>query len=126
MGRLAIDLRDIDWSHDRVLNLHTRLGVGETVVAVPSNVCVVADAHAGAGRLADAGESNEGTDVDLRVQAGATATPRLVLDADIDVGEIRVLNDSGIDIDSGHGPFRLDGDGDDRPFLLDNERACAA
>ena len=35
IGRLAVDLREIDWQDDTVVELRTDLGVGETVVAVP-------------------------------------------------------------------------------------------
>ncbi len=56
VGRLAIDLRQIDWSPQRRLELDARVGAGEMLIAVPSDVCVVADAHAGAGELRVAGQ----------------------------------------------------------------------
>lgn len=127
VGRLAADLRDIDWTEDRVLNLDVSLGIGEAIVAVPSDVCVVADARAGAGRVVVAGQESEGAGTDLSVQAGATATPRLVLDADVDMGQIRVLNDDDVDITSDRGgPFQRDGDGDEIGYRDANARACAA
>ena len=60
VGRLAVDLREIDWSADRVLDLDVRMGAGQTIVAVPSDVCVVADAHAGAGHLVVARPGDRG------------------------------------------------------------------
>ena len=52
IGRLAVDLRGIDWSPKQVIDLDVRVGAGQAVVAVPSDVCVVADAHVGAGLVA--------------------------------------------------------------------------
>lgn len=107
VGRLAVDLRDIDWSPERVVDLDMRVGAGELTVAVPSDVCVVADAAAGAGELRVAGEFADGLDVELLTGQGSAATPQLRLDADVDMGQIRVLNDDEADINvsDGDGPF---------------------
>ena len=126
IGRMAVDLRQIDWSADRVLDVEVRLGVGEAIVAVPSDVCVVADAHSGAGRLVIAGEDSEGAGTDLTVGEGSTATPRLVLDADVDMGQIRVLNDDDVDIDDRRGPWNENDDGDEASYRDANSEACAA
>lgn len=136
VGRLAVDLRGIDWAPSRNVDLDVRVGAGELLVAVPTDVCVVADAHAGAGDLRVAGQRADGLDVDLVTGEGSNATPQLRLDADVDVGEIRVLNEDHADIgaDGGRGPF---GDhqgpfGDDGPSVSDavardaNAAACAA
>lgn len=98
VGQLAVDLRDIDWSPTRVVALDVRVGAGQAVVAVPADVCVVADVHAGAGDLRIAGQNAEGIDVDSSVGEGSRATPRLELQADVDIGEISVLNDDTADI----------------------------
>ena len=98
VGRLAIDLREIDWSPERSLELDARVGAGEMVIAVPSDVCVVADAHAGAGDLRVAGQYADGLDVDLITAGGSLTTPQLRLDADVDMGAIRVINDDDADI----------------------------
>jgi len=119
VGRLAIDLRDIDWSPERVVDLDARLGVGELAIAVPSDVCVVAEATAGAGELRIAGQRADGLDVELSTATGSPATPQLRLDADVDIGQIRVLNDDAVDINVGHGSF----DEHDGPF---DEFAAAA
>jgi phage shock protein PspC (stress-responsive transcriptional regulator) len=124
VGRLAVDLRDIDWSPKRVLDLHVRVGAGQAVVAVPSDVCVVAHAHAGAGDLRIAGEESDGTDVNADVAAGSTATPRLVLDADVDLGQIRVINDDTADVTQ-DGRFSRFDSGDDAGARAANARACA-
>ncbi len=123
IGRLAIDLRDIDWRRDQVVHLDARLGIGEVVVAVPADVCVAADAHAGAGALRVAGQRSDGPGVDLTVAAGAVATPRVVFDGDVDLGAIRVLNDDTIDISDTENGW--DG-GDDARYRDANAEACAA
>lgn len=126
VGRLSVDLRNIDWSQGRVLDLEVHLGVGQTIIAVPSDVCVVADAHAGVGHLNVAGQDTEGPDVDLSSGGTSNATPRLVLNTDVDMGEILVINDDDIDIDVKRGgTFQRDGSPD--VLLRDaNARACAA
>jgi phage shock protein PspC (stress-responsive transcriptional regulator) len=128
IGRLAVDLRDVDWGERRVVDLDARVGVGQLVVAVPTDVCVEADAHAGGGDLVVAGQQADGVDVDLRTGEGARGTPRLRLSADVDLGQITVVNDDRADISS---PDRWDGGwddrfGDDPAMRAANARACRA
>ena len=108
VGRLAVDLRDIDWSPKRVVELPVRVGAGQAVIAVPSDVCVVADAHAGAGDLRVAGQQADGAEVDLRTGEGSRATPRVEITAEVDLGQILVLNDDDADItrDGWHERYR--------------------
>lgn len=125
VGQLAVDLRDIDWSSKRVVDLDLRLGAGDLVVAVPSEVCVSADAHAGAGYIEVAGQQADGIDVDLSSAADPGATPQLRLDADVDLGAIRILNDDDVEIDRGHDGFDdLDSDNGDVAREA-NEAACS-
>lgn len=127
VGRLAVDLRNIDWTPGRVVHLDARLGIGEIVVAVPADVCVEADAHAGVGVLRVAGQRAEGPGSDLMVAAGSDATPRLVLDADVDMGAIRVVNDDFFTLDIGDEQRGWrDDDGDDARYRDANAEACAA
>lgn len=124
IGRLAIDLRDIDWTPQRVVHVEARLGIGEIVVAVPADVCVEADAHAGAGALRVAGQQSDGPGADLTVAAGADGVPRLVFDGDVDMGAVRVLNDDTVDIGDAERGWR---DDDDNARRRDaNAEACAA
>lgn len=125
VGRLAVDLRGIGWPRQRVLSLDTRVGAGQLVVVVPSRVCVVADAHVGAGVARVAGQQSDGLGVDLTTGAGAKGTPQLRVDAEVDAGEIRVINDDDVPID------RLDQLTQDRleggaGLRAANARACAA
>jgi phage shock protein PspC (stress-responsive transcriptional regulator) len=126
VGRLAVDLRGIDWSPQRVLPVKVDLGVGQAVIAVPSDVCVVADAHARAGDLQIAGQESSGFDTDSAVGAGSRATPRVEIDADVDLGQIQVLNDDTVDISDGQdfGHRRWEDHSD--AMRSANERACAA
>jgi phage shock protein PspC (stress-responsive transcriptional regulator) len=124
VGRLAVDLRDIDWSPQRVLDLHVRVGAGQAVIAVPSDVCVTGTAHAAAGDLLIAGERSDGTDVDADVAGGSTATPRLVLHGDVDLGQIQVVNDDDVEITDSNRFDRFDVD--EAAARDANAKACAA
>lgn len=124
VGRLAVDLRGIDWSPSRVLDLDVRLGAGEAVIAVPAGVCVEAQAHARAGELAIAGQRADGIDVDALAGEGARAQPRLVLDARVDVGEIAVINDDRVELESIRGDGLQSAGLDDRELRAANGGAC--
>ncbi|HEX2129819.1 MAG TPA: PspC domain-containing protein [Solirubrobacterales bacterium] len=102
VGRLAIDLRELEWGPRTVVDLQTDLGIGEMVIAVPESVCVSADATAAAGDIQVAGDSSDGIDAEFQNDVPADAVPQLDLDAEVDLGAIRVLNDDEIDIDHEH------------------------
>lgn len=124
IGRLAVDLRDIDWSPGRVVDLPVRIGAGQAVITVPSDVCVVADAHAGAGELRIAGEHADGAGVDLSTAQGSHATPRIEIDADVDLGQIVVLNDDDAEIDDSHDDWDRGFSREDPAAQARNARAC--
>ncbi len=122
VGRLAVDLRALPWKPGAVIDVKAHLGAGELTVAVPAKVCVDANAHVGAGDSRVLGQQADGFDVDNDQNTGSSATPRLVLDASVDAGELRVINDDDADIDA-HGPFT----GISDEALRDaSTRACAA
>ncbi|MCL4287476.1 MAG: PspC domain-containing protein [Thermoleophilia bacterium] len=128
IGRLAVDLRGMSWSRKQVVSLTARVGAGQLVVAVPPGVCVVADAHAGAGDLVVAGQRADGADVDLATGDGATGRPQLRLDAAVDLGQITVVNDDDADIGSSSRRWDHDWDDDygrDSAMRAANARACA-
>jgi phage shock protein PspC (stress-responsive transcriptional regulator) len=111
VGRLVVDLRDLNWGEHRVLPLKVSLGVGQADVFVPERVCVTGTTHVGAGETEVVGEQNDGVDVDHAPGIGAHATPRLNLDASVDAGQLRVINSDTADIDRpgfGPGPFHQD------------------
>jgi phage shock protein PspC (stress-responsive transcriptional regulator) len=124
VGRLIVDLRDLDWSKERIVRLESHLGAGQTSVFVPERVCVAGTTHVGVGESEVAGERNDGPDVDHTAGAGTNATPRLEIDASVDVGQLRVVNSDTADVDNfryGRGRFHED----TAPLRVAEARACA-
>jgi phage shock protein PspC (stress-responsive transcriptional regulator) len=124
VGHLVVDLRDLDWRGSRILNLDVDLGTGQADVFVPEKVCVTGNTHVGIGESEVAGERNDGIDVDHAVGRGPTAVPRLVIDADVDVGQLRVVNSDTASVDDpgyGAGSFHED----TAPQRAAEARACA-
>jgi phage shock protein PspC (stress-responsive transcriptional regulator) len=123
IGRLAVDVRDLGWKKDSVVHLKISLGTGQADVLVPTNVCIAGTTHVGAGESEVAGERNDGFDVDHRPAARSTATPRLELDAKVDIGQLRVINDNTADLsDPG---YRVPFDDATAPLRAAEQRACA-
>lgn len=123
VGRLAIDLRRLEWNEDTEIDLDADLGIGEIVIAVPENVCVQAQANASAGQVRVAGDNAEGLDVDFDNDVPDEARPRLNLHAEVDLGQIRVMNDDDVDLDHDH-PWRSRG-ADDEELEDRHDKACA-
>jgi phage shock protein PspC (stress-responsive transcriptional regulator) len=124
VGHLVVDLRSLDWGKSRVLDLDVDLGSGRADVFVPARVCVTGNTHVGVGESEVAGERNDGIDVDHAVGRGSTAVPRLVIDADVEVGQLRVINSDTASVDNpgyGPGPFHED----TAPQRAAEARACA-
>jgi phage shock protein PspC (stress-responsive transcriptional regulator) len=91
-GRLEVDLRGVEFpAGERHLELD--VGVGEAVLVVPRDLCVVADADVGAGYLRmlrwDTGGFNVGWDHGGAAQDGAL----LVVDAHVGMGALEVVHD---------------------------------
>jgi phage shock protein PspC (stress-responsive transcriptional regulator) len=112
MGQLNIDLRSIDWRPDTIVDLRADLGVGQLNVAVPESVCITGDLDVGAGAVEVGGEDVDGFDVDHQPEAGTTATPRLVLDGEVDLGHMQVINDDDVDLDDERGFRRTPNEND--------------
>jgi phage shock protein PspC (stress-responsive transcriptional regulator) len=114
VGRLAVDLRDLEWKPRTVVDLDVELGIGQAVVAVPENVCVAADVHAAAGNLRITGDETDGVDIDSdEAVVGSASTPRLDLTGEVDLGEFLVVNDDDYDIDDHRDRFAHDGPSDE-------------
>jgi len=109
IGRLDVDLRELDWGPREVVELNVDLGVGQANVMVPEDVCIDADIDAKSGSLIVAGEQQEGFGVDIDQSAPPAAAPRLELTGGVEIGEFRVLNDDDRELDVRH--FGVDGDG---------------
>lgn len=122
VGRLVVDLRDLDWS-EQALALEVSVGAGEADIYVPERVCVTGKTRVGAGESRIAGERNEGVDVEQRAGAGSNAVPRIELDADVDLGQLRVINDDLASVahdDRHHEAFH----GADGALRAVNAKAC--
>jgi phage shock protein PspC (stress-responsive transcriptional regulator) len=124
IGRLVVDLRDLNWKKEKVVHLDTRLGAGQSNILVPANVCVVGSTHVGAGESEVVGQLNQGFSVDDSPDStGTTAKPRLVLDAEVQTGQLRVINSNHASVDNpgyGPGPFHQD----TAPLRAAEARAC--
>jgi hypothetical protein len=124
VGQLTVDLRDLDWSEAQVIELDVDLGTGQANVFVPEKVCVVGSTRVGVGESETVGERNDGVDVDHAVGRGSNAVPRLELSADVDIGQLRVVNSDTASVDSpGYGPGAFHED--TAPQRAAEARACA-
>jgi predicted membrane protein len=88
IGRLELDLRDLELDRDETVD--AELGIGDLVVRVPSDVDVEVDAHAGVGHIEVFGEEDDGTDVDVERTFDRGGADTLELQLDVGIGSIRV------------------------------------
>ena len=119
IGDLVVDLRDTDLPAGDV-PLEVDVGLGQAVVLVPRDVCVATNADVGVGNVRMFERDNGGIDVDFQdTPEAAPDVTRLVLDAEIGVGEVRVQDlEGGFELHDGR--FRGFDGGD---FTRRDERA---
>ena len=99
IGELVLDLRDTDLPAGDV-PVEIDLGMGSARVLVPDDVCVATTAEVGMGEVRVLGHSNDGIDVDYEEAASASGdVTRLVLDANVGIGELRVSDSPWDDFD---------------------------
>jgi phage shock protein PspC (stress-responsive transcriptional regulator) len=111
VGHLVVDLRGLPWQRERSLDLETDLGVGQTVVSVPSSVCVQAEATASVGDVFVRGQRSSGVDAEVVEDPPDRRAPRLVLDSQLDAGQIVVSDRPPGELSEnrhGFGPRRFD------------------
>ena len=90
MGELVVDLRDTDLPAGDV-PLEVDVGIGEVRLIVPEDVCVATSADVGIGNVRMFGRDNGGVDVDFQETPDAAPdVTRVVLDAEVGLGEVRV------------------------------------
>ena len=122
MGQLVVDLRDTSLPPgDTPVKL--RVGMGQALLVVPRDVCVTAAAEVGAGHVDVLGRESDGVDVDFEEGREArTGASRVVVDADVGLGEFAVRHNRDFDDEFGRrgGPF----DDSESSQPLGN-RACA-
>ena len=93
VGELVVDLRETDLPAGDV-PLEMDLGLGEARLVVPEDVCVATSADVGIGNVRLFGRDNGGIDIDFEERPDARPdVTRLVLDAEVGVGEVRVQDD---------------------------------
>lgn len=97
IGDLRIDLRDLPWTKDRVVEVKADQGVGRLLIVVPEDVCIDGDIDADYGEVEVAGVASS-----EQLTAGYDATPRVVLDTHLDIGKIEVVNDDDVAIERGN------------------------
>lgn len=130
VGQMTVDLRGLDWPRDRSVEVDTDMGVGQTVVSVPARVCVEGDANASVGHVLVRGREGSGIDAEVTEGPPVGNAPRLVLDAEVDGGEIVVTDrppEAFTGDGRGPGGDRWDDShGADPEEQRRQERACAA
>ena len=105
VGEMTIDLRDVDFpSGDTPLRIS--VGVGDVTVFVPEDVCVSPHVEIGAGQARIGSRQQSGIDVDWDEDVSAPGdASRLLLDADIGLGELKVSSSQFSDAIFGNDPL---------------------
>jgi hypothetical protein len=117
-GQLIVDLRDMPWTPGQTIPVSAELGMGQMIVSVPSEVCVVAHATGKAGELLVAGDRSDGFDPEVDQGQPLTNAPRLELDAELQFGQM-IVTDRDPDEVEDHGRFQ---DRDDDEEVADSQR----
>jgi phage shock protein PspC (stress-responsive transcriptional regulator) len=115
VGRMTVDLRDVDFPAGRT-DLPLKLGVGDVQVIVPPDLCVTTDASVGLGNVSVGDGDQDGAGVDVTDRRPVAAgIPQLRVIADVGVGAVE-LGDRAIDrsLGSGGGDLELLGTGTSR------------
>ena len=92
IGSMKIDLRNVNFTNGDV-PVKIDVGMGEAVLIVPPQVCVATSAEVGAGEVVVFDRHDEGLDVDVAdTRIAAAGNPRVVVDADLGMGSLRVTH----------------------------------
>jgi len=90
-GSLIVDLRGLEFPQGETA-LRIQVGLGEAVVVVPEDLCVVPDARVGMGEMEILGRDQEGVDLSRRDTSVGTDR-RLAVDAELGIGSLRITTD---------------------------------
>ncbi len=116
VGQMKVDLRSLDLKPGETVELPAKLGLGQMIVSVPSNVCVTGHAEAKGGELLVRGVSNSGASAEFdRGAAPESRLPAIDLDVELQFGQL-VVTDRGPEEYDGGGNYGRDGD-DERTAL---------
>jgi phage shock protein PspC (stress-responsive transcriptional regulator) len=99
-GQLVVDLRNLPWAKGVTIPVSAHLGIGQMIVSVPPNVCIVGDLHGKAGELISGGQVAHGVDPDVDQGSALTQAPTLKLDADIQFGQMLATDEAPDQIDT--------------------------
>ena len=88
-GNLRVDLGDLEL-RPGTTRLKATVGVGHLLVRVPAQVDVSVAAHSGAGEVVVFGDHDGGLGADRAARRGSDVEHRLVLDAEVGVGQVEV------------------------------------
>jgi hypothetical protein len=104
------------------------MGVGQTVVSVPARVCVEADVNASVGHVLVRGREGSGIDAEVTEGPPLGDASRLVLDSEVDAGEIVVTDRPPEEFTGDDSGFRDEGSHDDSDPVEQKrqDEACAA
>jgi phage shock protein PspC (stress-responsive transcriptional regulator) len=104
LGELVVDLRETDLPAGDV-PVEVDVGIGEARLIVPDDVCVATNADVGIGNVRMFGRDNGGVDIDFQdTPDAAPDVTRVVLDAEVGFGEVRVQDLEG-DFEFRNGDF---------------------
>jgi phage shock protein PspC (stress-responsive transcriptional regulator) len=105
VGQMKVDLRSLDLKRGETLELPAKLGLGQLIVSVPSDVCVTGHAEAKGGDLLVRGVSNSGASAEFeRGPAPGVGLPRVDIDVELQFGQLVVTDQAPDDYDHGNGP----------------------
>jgi phage shock protein PspC (stress-responsive transcriptional regulator) len=91
IGHLTLDLTRVDFSHEGSTDVQATVAIGDVQVIVPRNVQVAIHTHAGMGNLRVLEQDEGGVRINRdRVLPGGEGAPRIVLDAEVGLGQVEV------------------------------------
>jgi hypothetical protein len=126
VGQMVVDLHELPWRRGQAIEVETDLGIGETIVSVPSRVCVEPDARARIGEVFVRGQRSAGIDPEVIDEPQQGKAPRLLLDSELDVGQLTVSDRPPEELegrDDRFGPHGFDEDASAEE-RLEAQRAC--
>lgn len=94
VGELRLDLTHIRFERGTTQHLKATVGVGHLLVRLPRDVVVEIHGHAGLGevRFLDQHDGGVRVDRDTTLQSSGENAPRIVIDAEVGVGQVEVLD----------------------------------
>jgi phage shock protein PspC (stress-responsive transcriptional regulator) len=94
MGELRLDLSHLALERGSVRHVKATVGIGHVLVILPRNATAELHGHAGLGEVRFLGEHDGGVDTnrDATLKAGGENPPRIVLDAQVGIGQVEVVD----------------------------------